>query len=576
MKDSKKKILDLENNKNSKRIFLLTLENSLKFKGTASKKAVLNTAMAKIPECRSDFKNTEKQVDLCVNYINNLSYLEQTKLAKQYNIKQEKKQQKQINEFPDLQNAEIGKVVMRFAPNPNGPMSLGHSRIALLNWHYVKKYKGKFILRFEDTDPKIKPPLKQAYDWIKQDIEYLKIKPDEIYRQSEKFDIYYNLALKLIEQGNAYVCICEKEKFRTLKNKKLECPCRNKSLLLHKQRWKMMFCKYRGGEAVLVLKTDIKHKNPAMRDFAIFRIIDTKNLNHPYLKNTTVWPLYDFASPVQDHLDGITHIIRGIDFLGREEKHKFLYDYFKWNLPQNIVAGKFLIKGVKSTSKIAELIDEGKIKSWDDPRTYSLLSLKKRGINSNAIIDFVMSNGMKKSDINVSLDILYAMNKKYVECKNRYFFVKNPIKMRILNAPKIKKIEIPLHPEDKKRENRILNFEENIFICLDDIDLLKNAKKSNNQIRLKGLFNIKIENIKEDMIIAKYSSKKIEKGIKIIHWISKNDSISINFVDEKNNKFIGLMEKNAINENGVVQFERVGFVNLIKKNKEIYAYFGHR
>ncbi|MCK5177778.1 MAG: glutamate--tRNA ligase, partial [Candidatus Aenigmarchaeota archaeon] len=316
--------------------------------------------------------------------------------------------------------------------------------------------------------------------------------------------------------------------------------------------------------------------NPAMRDFPIFRIIEEKDNNHPYLENTRVWPLYDFASPVEDHLERITHIIRGIDFLGRDEKHKFLYDCFGWTLPQNIVTGKFLIEGIKSTSKISESIKEGKLDGWEDPRTFSLKSLAKRGIDSRAIVDFVMSNGMKRGDINVSLDILYAMNKKYVEEKNRYFFVKNPIKMHILNSPKIKTAEIPLHPEDQKRGNRILNVSEDIFITSDDAGLLENAKKKNIQIRLKGLFNIRIKEITNDLITSEYSSKKVEKGMQIIHWLCKKDSVPITFVNEKNIKSKGLMEKNALDVEGVVQFERVGFVNLIKERKEIFAYFGHR
>ena len=294
------------------KIILIALENALRFKGTANNKAVLNSAMAKIPECRKDFKGTSKTANECAEYINNLSLEEQHKMAEEKNLLIEKKQVKEKKEFPNLEDAHEGKIVMRFAPNPNGPLSLGHCRIALLNWHYVKKYKGKYILRFEDTDPRIKVPLKEAYDWIKRDISYLGIKPDLVYRQSTKFDIYYDLAGKLIEKNHAYVCTCM-DKFRELKNKKIACPCRDKPSSIHKERWDKMFSGYKSGEAVLVLKTDIKHKNPAMRDFPIFRIIEEKDNNHPYLENTRVWPLYDFASPVQDHLDGVTPVIRGID-----------------------------------------------------------------------------------------------------------------------------------------------------------------------------------------------------------------------------------------------------------------------
>ncbi|RLG14518.1 MAG: glutamate--tRNA ligase [Candidatus Nanohalarchaeota archaeon] len=558
------------------KIILIALENALRFKGTANSKAVLNSAMAKIPECRKDFKGTSKTVNECTDYINNLSFSEQQKMAKEKSLVVEKKQVKEKKEFPDLKDAHEGKVVMRFAPNPNGPLSLGHCRIALLNWHYVKKYRGKYILRFEDTDPRIKVPLKEAYDWIKRDIGYLGVKPGIVYRQSTKFDIYYDLAEKLIEKNHAYVCTCDRLKFSEWKNKKKACPCRSMPSSIHKDRWKKMFSEYEGGEAVLVLKTDIKHKNPAMRDFPIFRIIDEKDNNHPYLKNAKVWPLYDFASPVQDHLDEVTHVIRGIDFLGREEKHKFLHDYLGWKLPQNIVTGKFLIEGVKSTSKISELIESGKFESWDDPRTYSIKSLAKRGIDSRAVVDFVMSNGMKRSDINVSLDILYAMNKKYVEEKNRYFFVKNPIKMKILNSPKIKTVKIPLHPEDEKRGSRTLNFCETILVTSDDLKLLENAGKKDITIRLKGLFNVKIKAMENDLISAEYCGKKIEKGMQIMHWLCEKDSVPITFVDEKNAKAKGLMEKNAVKEKGVVQFERVGFVNLVKEGKEIFAYFGHR
>ncbi|MEA3343363.1 MAG: glutamate--tRNA ligase family protein, partial [archaeon] len=247
----------------------IALKNAAQHNGKASKNAVLGSVLGSLPEAKKDVPAAIKIIEQTIQDINNMSQKEQQKEINTLKISTEKtkKQKELLKDLPGVEKT----VVMRFAPNPNGPLSLGHSRQALLNWHYTKKYKGKYILRLDDTDPKIKTPIKEAYGWITEDLKWLGINPDKIICASSRFQTYYSHAEKLIAMGKAYVCTCPKEKFAELKKNAAPCPCRSLDTKEHQLRWKKMFRQYKEGEAVLRIKTDIKHKNPAIRDWPAAR-----------------------------------------------------------------------------------------------------------------------------------------------------------------------------------------------------------------------------------------------------------------------------------------------------------------
>ncbi len=543
----------------------LALKNAAQHDGKASAKAVLGSLLGTLPEARKDIPQTMKIIEQTVSDINKMPKTEQQKQISTLKISTLKpKKEKQI--MKDLEGVEK-TVTMRFAPNPNGPLSLGHSRQAILNWHYVKKYKGKFILRLDDTDPRIKTPLKEAYDWIPEDLEWLGIKPDLIVRASSRFPIYYEHAEKLIAMGAAYVCTCPKDTFAELKKTAKPCPCRDLPSKEHMIRWKKMFKDYQDGEAVLRIKTDIHHKNPAIRDWPAARIVTDPA--HP-LVTYRVWPLYDFASAIDDHLLGITHLIRGIDFLATSEKQGYLYKYFNWKYPKDILTGKLIVQGMKSTSEARKLIEQGKLTGWDDVRLATLRSLKKRGFSPEAITAFITDIGIKKSDISVSEKNLYAYNKKIIDPKTpRYFYTEDPKEID-LSETTYSDTKITITPPVKTQKSRELSIGTKIYISKKDYD--KYRKKT---VRLKELAYGTLDNkfTPDNEQSPEQSSKA---GIQVLQWVPKKDSIDIELIMPDNTRHTGKAEANIKTlNNKTVQFERVGFANLIQKNNKITAYFTH-
>ena len=544
---------------------ILALKNAAQHEGKASSKAVFGSLLGALPEARKDIPQTMKLIEDIVKNINSMTQEEQQKQISTLKITTDRpKTEKQP--MKDLEGVEK-TVIMRFAPNPNGPLSFGHSRQAILNWHYVKKYKGKFILRLDDTDPKIKTPLKEAYKWIPEDLKWLGISPDIIVRASSRFQIYYDHAEKLIAMNAAYVCTCPQLEFAQLKKTAKPCPCRNLTPKENMTRWKKMFKDYQDGEAVLRIKTDIKHKNPAIRDWPAARIVTDPT--HP-LVNYRVWPLYDFASAIDDHLLGITHLIRGIDFIATSEKQGYLYKYFNWKYPKDIQTGKLIVEGMKSTSEARKLIEQGKLTGWDDVRLATLRALKKRGFTPQAIIDFITDIGIKKSDISVSEKNLYAYNKKIIDPKTpRYFYVENP---QEIDISKIKQADtkVTITPPVKSQKDRELSIGKLIYI----------AKKDYNKYHKK---TVRLKELAYGTLDKKFSPSNEQNreqsnkaGIQVLQWVPKKDSVDIELIMPDNTKHTGKAESNIRTlDNKIVQFERVGFANLIQKNNKIIAYFAH-
>lgn len=386
------------------------LKNAFEHEGKAIAKAVISRVVGEKPEATKNMRKLSKEVEEVIEEVNKMGLDKQKKkLLEIWPDALEKKPEKP-KELPKLPNAVKGKVVLRFAPNPNGPLHIGHTRQALLNWFYRNEYDGVYILRFDDTDPKTKPPLKEAYEWIIEDLEWLGVKPDKISYASDRLDIYKEHGENLLRRKGAYICTCDPEQWRELKNKKKACPCRELPIREQLKRWEKMFSDYKEGEAAYRVKTDIKHPNPAIRDWVAFKIVDKPN--HPRA-TAKVWPLLNFASAIDDHLFGITHIIRGRDLDFTEIQQKYVYKYFKWDYPTTIVTGKIYLEGTAlSTSKVLKGIKEKSYKGWDDPALGTLRALKKRGIYPETIQQIIFDLGVRKNNVNLVWENIKAMNNK--------------------------------------------------------------------------------------------------------------------------------------------------------------------
>ena len=380
------------------------LKNAVDHDGLAVTGFVLNKVIGEEPELKRDMKKLAIDVDKTVKEVNRMAAEEQKdRLLEIWPDALEKRIE--VRTLPELPG-DTSHVVLRFAPNPSGPMHIGHARPALLNWFYKEKYLGKFILRFDDTDPKIKPPMKEAYVWILQDLKWLGITPSPIIYASDRFDTYYENAEKLIDMGKAYVCDCEAEKWREMKAKEIACACRDLSPKENMARWKKMFTDYREGEAVLRIKTDIKHPNPAIRDWVAFKIVD--HPKHPRVRGK-VWPMLNFASCIDDHLMKVSHIIRGRDLAFTELQQKYVYDYFGWTYPGVVVNGKLSLAGVTiSKTEIKKGIADGKYSGFDDPKLGTIMGLKNRGISADAIKKVIWDLGVRANNVDLTWDNVMA------------------------------------------------------------------------------------------------------------------------------------------------------------------------
>lgn len=566
-------------------ILKYALINAYTHRGKANVKAVIGKVLGENPELRPKAKEVIPLVNEIIERVNGMSIEEQeAKLREIYpEFFEEKKAKKEEKKgLPPLPKAEKGKVVTRFAPNPDGAFHLGNARAAILSHEYARLYGGKFILRFDDTDPKVKRPEPKFYDWILEDLEWLGFKIDEIHIASDRLEIYYDYAERLIEGGKAYVCTCPPEKFRELRDKGIACPHREEPVEVQLERWrKMLNGEYKEGEAVVRIKTNLKHPNPAVRDWPALRIID--NPDHPRVGDKyRVWPLYNFASAIDDYELGVTHIFRGQEHAENETRQRYIYDYFGWEYPVTVHHGRLSIEGViLSKSKTRKGIQEGKYLGWDDPRLGTIRALKRRGIRPEAIRQLIIEVGLKRSDTTISWDNLAAINRHIIEpIANRYFFVADPIPMYIEGYDEEFTAEIPLHPDHPERGTRRLKFRpgEPVYVSKDDMELFKPG----SFVRLKDLFNVEIIEAGEDGIRAKFHSVEYEVARehrwRMVHWVTEGKPCKV--LVPKGDELIvrkGLLESDAeLKVDDIVQFERFGFVRIDEVGEKVVAIFAHK
>jgi len=330
------------------------------------------------------------------------------------------------------------------------------------------------------------------------------------------------------------------------------------------------------------------HPNPAVRDWPALRIIDTEKYPHPRVGSKyRVWPLYNMAAGVDDHLMGITHVIRGKEHLTNQVRQEYMYKHLGWKYPEAIHYGRLKITGAfLSKSKIVQGVREGVYTGWDDPRLATFAALRKRGITPDAIKKMIVDVGPKTADVTLSWENLYAYNRKILDPQSdRYFFVSEPIELKVKSVPKAFKAKLPLHPEKPERGFREYTVtpkreeEAAIFwIAKRDAD----AAEVGKVIRLMELFNVKIEGVNADSVEASFASQAYEEArkakAKLIHWIPKGEEIPCQVVmpDAAVNEGIAESACKKLKPNTVIQFERFGFVRVDKNDAKLTAYYAHK
>ncbi|OGS42907.1 MAG: glutamate--tRNA ligase [Euryarchaeota archaeon RBG_16_62_10] len=545
------------------------LQNAVLFEGRATAGAVLGKVMAENPDLRPKAREISAMARSIVEEVNGMGLEAQRKaledLAPELLVKEVKKREAGLPELPDVK----GEVRMRMAPNPSGPLHVGHSRMAILNDEFVKRYGGICYNRFEDTDPARIDPA--GYDTIPEDFDWLGVKIHKTIVQSERFEIYYDIARKMLEMGKAYVCTCTPESWRDLKNHKKACPHREQPLSEQMARWDKMFDgSYRPEGASLIVKTDLTHPNPAIRDFVGLRIDDT-----PHPRTGTkyrVYPLMNLAVAVDDHLLDLTHVLRGKDHLNNTYRQEYIFGYFGWRKPVYIHYGRVSIEDAQlSTSKMAKGIREGKYSGWDDPQLATLRALRRRGIRPEALRRYWIETGMKEVDIKFSWKTLYSFNREIIDDgANRYFFVHAPVRLQIVGAPPGLSARAPVHPDHPERGVREIAVGPGSTVMVSADDMGDGKRK----VRLKDLCNLEIEGGAGRYVGNDLSFLK--EGASIIHWVPE-DSPEAEVLLTDGRVLKGLAEEGLKgSKDKLVQLERFAFVRVEQVSPLIRCVFAHQ
>lgn len=549
------------------------LQNAVQFNGKCNPGAVVGKILGEDPSLKKDMKTVSQKVQEIVKEVNLMGLDKQKDELENIDPSLlEKKKGEKKEGLKDLK--EAGKnFKVRIAPSPSGPLHIGHAYGYSLNYEYAKKYNGKFVVRIEDTNPE--NIYDKAYELIEEDSNWLTENGvDEFYIQSSRLDIYYKYAEELVNLGKAYVCTCDADKWREDKNNGIACPCRDAKD--HKDKYKKLFKGYTDGEAVLRLKTDIQHRNPAMRDFAIMRINEHV---HPKLgKKQRVWPLMVLSVAVDDHEMGITHVLNGKDHADNAKKESIIMDYLGWRPPIYQHWGRINFEGFSlSSSKTKIAIEQNEYDGWDDIRLPFLPALRRRGYQADAFRKFAVEIGLSQNDKKVEIEEFWkninTLNRQIIEPDaHRYFFVQDPIEIVVKDAPQ-QELELDLHPDNKKK-GRKFKTGNAFFIQKEDFKDFENMET----IRLMDCLNFMKKDDVLEFTSLDYETFKKE-GNNIIHWLPDENNVDVEILMPDNETVKGIGESNLskLKIGDIIQFERFGFCRLDSVEKNVYKFwFTHK
>lgn len=566
------------------------LRNAIEHNGKARADAVIGKIAASRPDLRSNLKGIIPEINKSIQEINALSLTQQKLLLKQISPEQVSEislssaslQTPPPPPLPPLANAAIGNVITRFPPEPNGYPHIGHAKAAIIDEEYAHMYKGKLILRFDDTNP-LNEKL-EYYEAFIDAIHWLEIKPDIIKNTSDDIELLYEYGKKLLLSGGAYVCTCSQQTVHDLRARGLDCDCRKVV-----EQTPELTDRFFGGffdqnKAIIRLKGNMADPNTAMRDPTLFRIIQG---HHPKLGNKyRIWPTYDFAAPIEDSLDGVTHAMRTKEYELRNTLYFAILDNLNLRKPQMIEFSRLEFDGIPvSKRKIKPLIEKGIIKSWDDPRLPTLIAMKRRGFVPEAIRRFVLSLGITLAETKPPFETLVAFNRRIIEPQSiRLFFVKDPVELRIQNAS-AKEVILKNHPNIEHGRRKVW-VDNSVYIGREDALRLNVG----DEIRLIELYNIRVVDIKTEdgklTIICLWSGDDIKQDILKIQWVAKNDTVPYKIIvpreiyrgEQYNENSLevwkGFCESfvSTLKTDTKVQFVRTGFCRIDETATAIYTH----
>lgn len=451
-----------------------------------------------------------------------------------------------INE--ELAEGKVTEVHTRFPPEPNGYLHIGHAKSLCLNFGTAKKYDGKCNLFFDDTNPsKEKTEFVEA---IKADIRWLGFNWFEIHYASDFFDTIYELAVKLIKDGKAYVCDLTADEIRetrgTLTDPGKNSPYRDRDAGENLKLFEEMRAgKYADGEKVLRAKIDMASPNINMRDPVIYRVLHAEH--HRTGNKWCIYPMYDFAHPICDSMQGVTHSLCTLEF----EDHRPLYNWVIENTqvkhkPRQIEFARLNITNtVMSKRYLKKLVEEGAVTGWDDPRMPTLTGLRSRGIPADALKNFCEAVGVAKANSEIEAGYLDHFVRDYLnEHAERAMVVVDPIKVIIDNYDGEEELNFEKMPQSENSPVRKISFSKELYISGEDFSLCPPPKyfrlKQGCYVRLKNAYIIKCESVEyadNGAIAALHCSYLPESrsgndlsGMKVkgtIQWVNAADSVDV-------------------------------------------------
>jgi glutamyl-tRNA synthetase len=557
------------------------LQNAVLFNGKANEKAVSGKVIAALKKDGVTPAEILPVVAKVVAQVNSMSASDQlaeiTSLAPE--LLQKEKKERDFS-LPPLPFAEKGKVVTRFPPEPNGYLHIGHAKAAIIDSEYARMYDGKFILRFDDTNPE--NAHLEFYDAQKEDLRWLGVEWNTEYHTSDHLETHYKLAEQLIRQKDAYLCKCTSEMIKEGRFNAKTCACREERTGPEALDLWMDMLASPEVDGILRLRGEMDSENTAMRDPTLFRVIETE---HPLTGDKYhVWPTYDFAGAVEDSISGVTHPFRTKEYELRDPVYFRILSLLNLRAPHLMEFSRLSIDGMPvSKRKIKPLIEQGVVSGFDDIRLPTLRGLKRRGIVPEAIKQFVLQQGFSKVESVVDFSLVESVNRKYLDSRvKRYYFVPDPVQLAVEGASK-KTVKLSLHPDATMGE-RTIRTTSTFFIPRQDVQKMKEG----DIFRLKGLYNVKV--IKTgDTVVGTYNGEELLPETAKIQWTT-DDYVPLKvlvpglifkgetFNPESLYEIQGYAEKavGGLPAGEIVQFERVGFVRLEKQKNNLVGIFTHK
>ncbi|MEM1970902.1 MAG: glutamate--tRNA ligase family protein [Candidatus Anstonellales archaeon] len=523
------------------------LKNRIDY-GKADLKSTVSWVLYEHPELKTRVKEIIPILNNIINSVNNMDLGEAEKELAQYNYQEYVRDEKRY-----LLPNDPSYIVLRFAPEPSGYMHIGHCKSVFLNTFYLEKYSGKLILRFDDTNPeKVSEEFERA---MIEDLEWLKIKFSDVTHSSDYMDVLYKYAEKLIAADKMYLTLASQEEISKMRKEGIPVSERNNSVEENLEMFRAAVNgDYDEGEIVALYKGDLTSSNTVMRDPTMFRVV-----NHPHYRHKTkykFWPTYDFATPILDSIQMVSHALRSKEYeLRTELYHSILRDLGLRDIIL-IHFSRLEIRGsVTSKRKIRELVERGIVDGWDDPRLTTVRALRRRGILPAAIKEFISRFGPGKQETEVGWDMLLNINREIMDRK-----MKDIPKIPFIKNPKMISTRIVV-----EREGERFLWEGTLYI---------DEKEYSDILNLRGLGVVKNIN----GVFVSYPS---DNQLPVTDWVEKPQTIRVKIPREL---FLGEEELNPNSmeiiegvisdkyyNNDRLYLNRLGYVIKDRENEYIFT-----